>query len=390
MNITKKNSPNRYNGRNGWKPDMIVCHITEGSYNSAVSWLCNPAAEASAHFVVAKDGRITQLVDLKDGAWCNGTSTDPASKVYYGKSTLQAVRDRKTNANYYTVSIEHEGVWAESKGKLTDAQKAATIELIQYIRSEVKSIFGVDIPADRAHIVGHYEISPITKPHCPGENFPFDEIISAVCGGSSGPGPSMPTTGDFAVGDTVTVKTTATNYATGQSIASFVKGSSYTVIQVNNSNGTLLLGGINSWVYKSDVTKGEGSAPQPTADSFRVGQQVTVKTTATRYATGQNIADFVKGSTYTIIQLGEDRALLSEIISWVYLSDLETGSSGAVLKVGSKVKITGNTYATGQSIPDWVKNGVHTVSSISGDRALLGANGGICSWVYTKDLEIIE
>ncbi|MCF8018281.1 MAG: peptidoglycan recognition protein family protein [Vallitaleaceae bacterium] len=323
MNITKKNSPNKYNGRSGWKPDMIVCHITEGSYAGAVSWLCNPKSQASAHFVVAKDGRITQLVDLRDGSWCNGTSTNPSSKVYYGESSLKAVRDRKTNANYYTVSIEHEGFWKGGKGKLTEAQKAATIELIKHIRSEVKSIFGVEIPADRAHIVGHYEVSPITKPNCPGQNFQFDEIISVVNGGAQ------------------EVKT-------------------------------------------PEVTK-------QSSGSFKVGDVATVKKTATKYATGQNIASFVKGGKYTIKELKKDRALLSGINSWVYLKDLE-GQEGAAptLKEGSKVKITGNTYATGQSIPGWVKNGAHTISEISRGKALLGANGGINSWVLTKDLKIIE
>lgn len=319
MNITRKNSPNKYNGRNDWKPDMIVCHITEGAYNGAVSWLCNPNAQASAHFVVAKDGRITQLVDLKDGAWCNGTSTDPASNVYYGKSTLQAVRERKTNANYYTVSIEHEGIWEDSKGRLADAQKAATIELIQYIRSEVERLFGAEIPADRAHIVGHYEICPITKPNCPGQNFQFGEIISALGGNASKPDQTARTR-NYVVGDTV-----------------------------------------------------------------------TVKATATKYATGQNIADFVKGSKYTIGQIGADRVLLSEILSWVYLSDLDgSGSPAAVIQTGSRVRIAGNTYATGQTIPNWVKNTAHTVSSISEEKALLGANGGINSWVYTKDLAIAD
>ena len=325
MNITKKNSPNKYNGRNGWKPDMIVCHITEGSFDGAVSWLCNPKHQASAHFVVAKDGRVTQLVDLKDGSWCNGTSTDSSSKVYYGKSTLKAVRDRKTNANYYTVSIEHEGFSKDGKGKLTEAQKAATIELIKHIRREVKSIFGVEIPADRAHIVGHYEVNPITKPNCPGQNFQFDEIVRAVSGGA--PEPNKP------------------------------------------------------------------QNTEQTSGSFKVGDVATVKMTATKYATGQNIASFVKGSKYTIKELEGDRALLSDINSWVYLKDLE-GKAGAgaaqILKEGSKVKITGSTYATGQSIPGWVKNGTHTVSEISGEKALLGANGGICSWVLTKDLKIIE
>lgn len=319
MNITKKNSPNKYNGRNGWKPDMIVCHITEGSYNGAISWLCNPASKASAHYVVAKDGRVTQLVDLRDGAWCNGTSTNSTSNVYYGKSTLKAVRDRKTNANYYTISIEHEGRWAENKGKLTDAQKVATIELIKHIKREVKTIFGIDMPIDRAHIVGHYEVSPISKPNCPGGNFQFDEIIRAICGGIVTP-----------------------------------------------------------------------STPPQINGNFKVGDDVTVKRTATKYATGQNIAEFVKGSQYTIKELKEDRALLSNIMSWVYLKDVEVEASSApILKEGSKVKIIGSTYATGQTIPGWVKNGTHTVSKISGEKILLGANGGINSYVFKKDLTII-
>jgi N-acetyl-anhydromuramyl-L-alanine amidase AmpD len=199
MNITKKNSPNKYDGRKGWKPDMIVCHITEGAYAGAVSWLCNPDAQASAHFVVAQDGRVSQLVELTDGSWCNGTSTDAASKVFYGKSSLAAVRERKTNANYYTVSIEHEGVWANAHGKLPDAQLAATIELIKHIRSEVKRIYGVDIPLDREHIVGHYQVDPITKPNCPGANFQFDEIIATLKGTVVTPSQPSSNTGSFSV-----------------------------------------------------------------------------------------------------------------------------------------------------------------------------------------------
>jgi N-acetyl-anhydromuramyl-L-alanine amidase AmpD len=179
VNIIQKSSPNKMS-RNGWKPDIIVCHITEGSYAGAVSWLCNTASKASAHFVVSKNGEVTQLVPLNMAAWANGTSTDASSSVYYGKAKSSIVRSRKTNANYYTVSIEHEGVYSQTHGALTDKQLSATIELIKYIRSEVKRIYGIDIPIDRQHIIGHYEIAPVTKPHCPGEKFPFNEIIQAL------------------------------------------------------------------------------------------------------------------------------------------------------------------------------------------------------------------
>lgn len=55
------------------------------------------------------------------------------------------------------------------------------------------------------------------------------------------------------------------------------------------------------------------------------------------------------------------------------------------IKVGSKVKVIGSTYATGETIPSWVKNNVYTVSQISGNKALLQE---IISWVYIKDLTI--
>jgi N-acetyl-anhydromuramyl-L-alanine amidase AmpD len=129
---------------------------------------------------VAQDGRVTQLVSIEDTAWCNGTSSDPAQTIYSGKSTLKNVRDRKINANLYTVSIEHEGIWATTKGKLTVKQLAATIDLIAWIRSEVKRIYSVVIPLDREHIVGHYQISPINKPNCPGALFQFDTILNIL------------------------------------------------------------------------------------------------------------------------------------------------------------------------------------------------------------------
>ena len=66
------------------------------------------------------------------------------------------------------------------------------------------------------------------------------------------------------------------------------------------------------------------------------------------------------------------------------------GGGSGVITVGSTVKVSGAKYATGQTIPQWVKNTTHEVSQISGDRALLGHNGGINSWVYLKDLALVS
>lgn len=62
----------------------------------------------------------------------------------------------------------------------------------------------------------------------------------------------LPGTKGFCVGCRVRVNKSATHYATGQKIASFVKGSEYKVIQVGT--GKCLLGGIVSWVNNSDLT----------------------------------------------------------------------------------------------------------------------------------------
>lgn len=56
---------------------------------------------------------------------------------------------------------------------------------------------------------------------------------------------------------------------------------------------------------------------------FKVGDKVKIKSSATHYATGQTIPNWVKGQTYTIQQVKSDRVLLKEIISWVFKKDVE-------------------------------------------------------------------
>lgn len=177
--IIQKPSPNQ-SGRNGWKPDMIVNHISEGYFGTGIGWLQNPVSKASCHFFVSKKGEIAQLVPIERMAWVNGTSTDIKKSNHYSKSTLKKVRERKTNANYYTIGIEHEGFSSQGKGALTEDQFKATLWLHKYIIKEVKRIYGIDIPIDRENIVGHYQIDPIRKPNCPGGNFQWDRLINEL------------------------------------------------------------------------------------------------------------------------------------------------------------------------------------------------------------------
>lgn len=181
MVIIQKHSPN-YRSRCGWPPDVIVCHITDGAFDGACAWLCSEQSGISAHFVVARDGRIAQLVDLRNAAYCNGTqSGSPSGYEYVGRATAEIVKARRVNANLYTVSIECEGD-SSTHGILTDAQFAALVELIGYIRQQIKSIYGSTISYDRTHLLGHCEIAPKEKPDCPGRSFPWAQLVSTLNG----------------------------------------------------------------------------------------------------------------------------------------------------------------------------------------------------------------
>lgn len=65
--------------------------------------------------------------------------------------------------------------------------------------------------------------------------------------------------------------------------------------------------------------------------NYVVGDKVKVLQSAQKYATGEAIKSFVKGSTYEIIRIKEDKLLLSKITSWIYAHDVE--------KVGSNTTV---------------------------------------------------
>lgn len=173
MNIQQFNTANK-SSRNGYIPNFIVWHIAEGTYNGTISWEQNSESKTSSHFILGKDGRIAQLVPLDMAAWTQGVVQNP---------THPYVKTHKyINPNQYCISIECEGFWKETKGKLTDKQFSSAVELTKYIVSEVKKLYNVDIPIDREHIIGHHEINSETRRNCPGELFPFDELIKTIKG----------------------------------------------------------------------------------------------------------------------------------------------------------------------------------------------------------------
>src|SRR5712691_564376 len=51
---------------------LLVAHVTEGTFASAISCFQNPRAYASANYVVSREGAITQMVRNWQVAWHSG------------------------------------------------------------------------------------------------------------------------------------------------------------------------------------------------------------------------------------------------------------------------------------------------------------------------------
>lgn len=120
------------------KITTIVIHVTDGgSLPGNVSWLIDDKSEASAHYVVSRDGEIVQLVPLHDIAWHSGNA--------------------KVNA--HSIGIEHVGETYGPDG-FTAAEYRSSARLVAWL------VRRYGIPVNRAHIIGH---SQVPDPDHPGE-----------------------------------------------------------------------------------------------------------------------------------------------------------------------------------------------------------------------------
>lgn len=174
MNIIPCPSPNHSARVPGDPIDMLCLHCTVGSFESALSWMRNPAPPdpatgkpnpdlaVSSHYEISEAGDIVQLVDEERVAW------------HAGRSTWAPLN--RTNINRYSVGIE----LANSNKPGDDyppAQFEATVWLVDNICRRR------NIPPDKLHIVRHMDIAPRRKTDP--QFFQYDALFAAL--GSSEP-----------------------------------------------------------------------------------------------------------------------------------------------------------------------------------------------------------
>jgi len=170
------------------RAEYLVMHYTAGqTAGGAVSWLTNPASEASAHLVIGRDARITQLVPFDKIAWHAGAS------FWEGREGL----------NHYSIGIElanagrltrHGNRWRAWFG--AEYEDSEVIEAVHkhetepggwhiYTPEQIQVAFQVASLLIAEYglfdIVGHEDIAPMRKSD-PGPAFPMQNFRAALLG----------------------------------------------------------------------------------------------------------------------------------------------------------------------------------------------------------------
>lgn len=218
-------------------PEFIVVHNTanDASAQNEVKYMISNNNQVSFHFAV-DDKEIVQGLPLDRNAWACGDGAN-------GKGNRKG--------------IQIEICYSKSGGaRFENAEKNAAKFIAQLLKERG---WGAD------RVKKHQDFS---NKYCPHRTLDkgwasFVNMVKDYLNELNKPVQSTQSS-SISVGDKVKVKTTATHYATGQSMASFVKGSTYEVTRIDGNK--LLLSDIVSWVWDYDVDK-VGSTTQSNSDN---------------------------------------------------------------------------------------------------------------------------
>ena len=192
--------------------DAAVMHIAEDSNHSAEGYLAH-TTDRSTHFYIEKSGKVVQYVSIHDSAWANGLEWIGgrwrSPEGHWVNPPWSRIR-RGINPNRCTASVEHEGHWTEP---WTPEMYQATVDVLCWI-GEVKQV-PIWLPGQ--NLIGHCDISPVDRPHCPGPHCDFAALAAAASAPAElhyvvvvdvvnirqGPGRNFPIAGQIRRGDVI-------------------------------------------------------------------------------------------------------------------------------------------------------------------------------------------
>lgn len=149
IDIIAHRSPNFGERRDGASVDMVVIHYTAmQTAEAAINRLCDPDYEVSAHYVIAADGTVTQLVADDMRAW------------HAGAGQWGSVTD--VNSRSIGIEIANNG---------TTPFPARQMDCVEGLLDTLMERHG--IPPER--IIGHSDMAPLRKVD-PGPRFDWRRL----------------------------------------------------------------------------------------------------------------------------------------------------------------------------------------------------------------------
>ena len=255
-------------------PEFVVVHNTanDASAQNEVKYMISNNNQVSFHFAV-DDKEIVQGLPLDRNAWACGDGAN-------GKGNRKG--------------IQIEICYSKSGGaRFENAEKNAAKFIAQLLKERG---WGVD------KVKKHQDFS---NKYCPHRTLDkgwasFVNMIKDYLNELNKPVQSTQSS-SISVGDKVKVKTTATHYATGQSMASFVKGSTYEVTRIDGNK--LLLSDSVSWLWDYDVDK-VGSTTQSSSDNSYLVEIVCDELNIRQQAdfNSKVVGTVKRGEVFTIVE----------------------------------------------------------------------------------------
>lgn len=184
--VVFKRSPNQ---SSILSPLYLIIHYTAGTtLDSAVNWFLKPEAQASAHLVIDRDGKIVQMVAFNRKAWHAGKSSwgnlDGMNQYSIGIELVNAGKLRKRSDgkwvnwannvipdNDVTIATHKAETVAAGWHEYTEAQINSTIKVASLLNTTYHF----------TDVLGHEDISPGRKSD-PGPLFPLNSFRSIVLG----------------------------------------------------------------------------------------------------------------------------------------------------------------------------------------------------------------
>lgn len=156
--------PRGGHGRNQRKIAALVIHIMDGTLGSTRSWFANPDSQASSTYGVGRAGELDRYVQEADSPWTNGDIQGPDLSIPW----LHDCIEQGINPNEVTETLECEGhpnePWPEAQ--------------YQAVLARVKERLAANgLVAGPNTVIGHYRINSVTRPNCPGPNFPWARLF---------------------------------------------------------------------------------------------------------------------------------------------------------------------------------------------------------------------